>query len=119
MSNKTDTGDLHMDKKEKQEELNRLYRMIYEKDQEFEKAKGKRMIITTLGFAAFYFWLLSALEGTPTGIDVLYAIVGAIFLAGIHVWINSLIFGYLANKGRSESEALDFIRKRIRELENN
>ena len=106
------------DNEKKQEELNRLCRLLYERGKEFEKAKGKRAIITVLGFAVFYFWCFSALEGMPTGIDIVAAIVGAIFVAGFHVLINAGIFGYLHRKGSEESEALESIRKRIRELEN-
>lgn len=41
-----------MDKKE--EELKRLYRLYHERDQEFEKAKGKRCNITILAFSIVF-----------------------------------------------------------------
>lgn len=104
------------DKEKKKEEIIRLCKLLREKDKEFEKAKAKRMGITIIGFAAFYFWCFSALEGMPTGVNVLIAIVGAIFAACFHVWINSLVFGYLFRKGREEADTLESIKKRIREL---
>ena len=104
------------DNDKKREEIIRLCKLLRETDKEFEKAKVKRLAITIIGFAAFYFWCISALEGMPTGVNVLFAIVGAIFVAGLHVWINSFVFAYLFRKGREETEALESIKKRIREL---
>lgn len=105
-----------MDNK-KQEEINRLNRLLCEKDNEFEKAKGKRTIVTILAFAAFYFWLLWQVDGFSNLLDVVGTIFAAIVIAGIHLVVNSVIFGQLSDKGRSEKEALERIRKQIRELE--
>lgn len=105
-----------MDNK-KQEEINRLNRLLYEKDKEHEKAKWNRAVITTLAFAAFYFWLLWRVDGLTSLLDVVGTIFAAIVIAGIHLVVNSIIFGQLSDKGRSEKEALERIKRQIRELE--
>ena len=98
------------------EELKRLYRLLYEKDKEFESAKLKRVLLTILGFAVLYFILLFSIWN-PTGLDVLAVVGIAIVLAGFHFFVNACVFLPLAQKGRDESEALSAIRKRISELE--
>ena len=102
-----------MDKK--QEELDRLYRLLQERDAEFEKAKGKRTIITILGLSIFYYWLFVNL-GEPTGIELLFIIIPTIMIAGFHFFVNATIFAYLCNKSREENEILDNIKKRIKDL---
>lgn len=106
----------NMDSNERNAELNRLYRLLYERDKEFESAKGRRTIITILGFAIFYFVVLCAFE-KPTGLNILATFVIAIVFAVVHFLINALIFLQLFQKGRAESETLDAIRKRITEVE--
>lgn len=103
-----------MDKK--QEELDRLYRLLQERDAESEKAKGKRTIITILGFSIFYYWLFVNL-GEPTGIDLLFIIIPSIMIGAFHVFVNGSIFAYLCNKSMQENETINSIKKRIREIE--
>jgi hypothetical protein len=129
MSNKTDSGDLHMDKHEKQEEINNLYQILYRRDQAFQRAKGKRTIKTVLIFAAFYFVTIMIANGytsITTTVEAIFSkeifdIIGialaSIFLASLHFFLNGIIFGQLFNIGRDESDVLESIRKRIRELE--
>jgi hypothetical protein len=100
----------------KEEELKRLYILLYKKDQEFEKAKLKRTLLTILGFSLFYFIVICQI-GKPVGFNILLAIVSAIVLGGFHFFVNACIFVPLCQKGREESETLDRIRKRISELE--
>ena len=102
---------------DKKEEISSLYKLLYDKDREFEKAKGKRTLITLLGFTAFYFWIITAIRGFELSIDLLIYLVIAIIISWFHFWVNGTIFGYLANKGRDEADALERIRKGIRELE--
>lgn len=101
---------------DREAELKELYRRLYQLDQKFEKAKGKRTIITILGFAVFYFWVLYILN-EPTGIEIVYDVLLAIVIAGFHFLVNATIFGQLSHLGRKENETLENIRKRIRELE--
>ena len=104
-----------MENETKQKELNRLYELYYERDKKFESAKGKRTILTILGFTAFYFYVLYSI-GEPTGWDVLWALVVALVMAGFHFFINASIFLWLFRKGQEESDNLKAIKQRIDEL---
>ena len=100
----------------KEEELKRLYRLLYQKDQEFEKAKLKRTLLTILGFSLFYFVILYSI-GNNTLKDIIMEIVISVVLGGFHFFINLCIFAPLCQKGREETSFLDSLRKRISELE--
>lgn len=116
------------DKEKIQEEINRLYRQLHERDNEFEKAKGKRFIITMLVFTVVYFVILmigagftdisSAIEAifSKAIIGILGILIASIMLAWFHFWANWSIFGQLSEMGRRERETLDAIRKRIEDL---
>ena len=106
---------MYLNEKEKNEEKNRLYRLLNERDKQFEAAKLKRMIITIIGFAIFYFYVLYALE-KPTGESIIFCLILSIVLSGVHFFVNAAIFGALAQKGREESEILENIRKEISKL---
>ena len=113
----------------KQEELNRLYRLLYERDKEFEKAKGRRTIITVLFLTAVYFVLIfsysffaaiaeikSIFDIFSTDIRITLGILVVSFvLAWIHFIANLTIFGQLYNIGRAETETLERIKKQIEE----
>ena len=101
---------------DKEAELKELYRRLYELDRKFEKAKGKRTIVTILGFAVFYFWVFYILND-PVGIEIIFDVILAIVIAGFHFFANVTIFGQLSQLGREENAILENIRKRIRELE--
>ena len=96
---------------------NELWKLYNEKDKEFEKAKGKRTLVTILGFTIFYFIVLCWIE-KPTSIAGIGAyLIVAVVSGGIHFWINALVFSYLCNKGRDESEVLKQIKKEMDEAE--
>lgn len=96
---------------------NELWKLYHEKDKEFEKAKGKRTLVTILGFAIFYFVVLYWLW-KPTDIKGIgEALIAALFFGGLHFLVNAAIFSHLCNKGRDESEVLKQIKKKIEEAE--
>ena len=97
-------------------ERDRLCRLYTERHKEFEAAKTKRTVITILGFAVAYFLILFNLEH-PEGFAIFGTAAVALVFSGIHFWINAIVFGYLSMKGREETEILDSIRRRIKELE--
>lgn len=101
---------------EKEQERNRLYRLYWQRDKEFESAKGRRLVISILAFSAFYFWLIIQLSA-PKGLGFLAALVFALILGGIHVIFNGWIFGQLHLKSQEEQSILDHIKKQIAELE--
>ena len=105
-----------MDNETKQKERNRLHKLYCERDKEFEAAKGKRTILTILGFTVFYFCVLYFTEA-PTGWELIGALLVALIMAVFHFYINALIFTYLVDKGHDENEVLKQIEKKISELE--
>lgn len=122
-----------MDKDKKQEELDRLYRLLQKRDAEFEKAKGKRAMITMAVFSFLYFVVIMLFSGHKDIVSIIEAIIKAIInvdiqaiaavlipsiaLGWMHFWANATIFGQLSQKSREENKVLDIIKKRIREIE--
>lgn len=97
---------------------NELLKLYWQRDKEFEAAKGKRTILTILLFSVCYFVIIYAIAKKPTDIKAIAALlVVSIILACIHFWFNISIFLYLFQKGREETEILERIRKEISELE--
>lgn len=105
-----------LDKELKQQELNRLHRLLCEREKEFKKAKSQRITITALGFTVFYFWVLFN-TGDHTWSNIAEDFVVAIVFAGFHVFINGSVFGWLFQKSIAEDRRLDAIMKQIRDVE--
>jgi fatty acid desaturase len=99
--------------KTEQEKLNLLYRMLNEKEKDFERRKVKRAISAIIGFAIFYFLLLYLLFSWSFG----DALVIAPFFAIMNVLINAPVFYFFFDRNKDEAELLDIIRKKIKELE--
>ena len=96
---------------------NELWKLYYERDKEFEAAKGKRCILTISLFAVFYCVVLYVLGQPKDWGGIVWMLLISIILAGIHFWINVTIFSYLSMKGREEAEILERIKRQINELE--
>ena len=96
---------------------NELLKLYYQKDKEFEAAKGKRTILTILLFAVGYFVIICVQTNPTNWKDICGNLLASIFIAGIHFWFNSIIFLKLFNKSNAENAALERIRKEISELE--
>lgn len=109
--------------KEEKAELERLYKLYYEKDKEFEKEKGKRAWLTVLGFTVFYlivFYAVSKGIIKPQSFDdkesfMLIAVLAVISFATswIHYFVNAAIFGHISRKGREEYEQLQAIKRKV------
>lgn len=106
-----------IDTEKKQQKLNALRCLLNEKEKDFERRKAKRAIITILGFAIFYFWLIFNIE-KPVGWYVVLTALAAIFFAGIHFGANAIIFSQLCQKSREEDELIKQIKKSISQIEN-
>ena len=99
---------------------NELLKLYYQKDKEFEAAKGKRMILTLLFFVIVYYALMWILFGRPDDfITAILSLLPVTFFAAIHLLVNATIFGQLHMRSREETEILERIRKEISELEKN
>lgn len=93
-----------------------LYRILHEREKQIEAAKTKRSIITTAAFTLGYFLLLYW-DKKPTGWEILANIVSALFMAGLHIVINTIVFEQLFSISEAERKELEAIRKRISEIE--
>lgn len=95
---------------------NELYKLLAEREKQVENAKRKRVIVTILAFAIviFLFWCF---DEDPVGFEIIGLFLASIFMAGIHFYINLIVFTPLFQKSESEKHMLDSIRKEISELE--
>lgn len=93
-----------------------LIRLIREKEQQVEKAKRKRSIITILVYAVPIFWIFY-ITAKPTGFEILGEALVAIFLSGILFLINATVFSQLVTMGEAERKMLEDLRKQLSEME--
>ena len=96
-----------MDKKE-------LYRLLIEKEKEFEKAKGKRAIKTILAYSIVFF-LLFCYQLKPSGFGYLAFALISVLVGGLHFIINIPIYNYLVLQGEAERKYLEELRKQLSE----
>ena len=94
----------------------RLCKVYCEKDQEYEKAKGKRTLFTILGFCIVYYLILYWM-GRPTGIALAIIALPAILIGVFNYWIGLTIFGWLGTKGHEEQSHLDRLKEEISSIE--
>ena len=111
---------------ETQKRIEELYKLYYERNADFEKAKSKRMWWTVIGFTVFYLIVLYNFcftyidpkidnFGEEFGIIAILCVFS--FIASwIHYWVNITIFGHISIKGREEYEMLQKIQNEINEL---
>ena len=96
-----------MDKKE-------LYRLLVEKEAQFEKAKERRAIKTVLAFAIVFFLILCWVE-SPSGIEFVWTAISAVVMAGVYFVVNAAVFGWLSLQSESERRYLEDLRKQLSE----
>ena len=96
-----------MDKKE-------LYRLLVEKEAQFEKSKQKRAIKTLLAFALVFFLILYWVE-SPSGIEFVWTAISAVVMAGVYFVVNAAVFGWLSLQSESERRYLEDLRKQLSE----
>ena len=93
---------------------NELYRLLIEKDKEFEKAKRKRFRKTVLAYSIAFFLLFCYLN-KPSGLDFLGYAVISVLVAVVHVIINAPVFHYLVLQSEAERKYLEDLRKQLSE----
>ena len=105
------------DKAEIEKELQRLCKIRFERNKEFESASKKRNVITIFGFALLFF-LLICVFGKPTGIDILWGLLISICASLFYYFINFSVFiSWLATKGMEEHNRLSSLDNDIKYLE--
>lgn len=113
-----------MDDQKKKEELNRLCRLYYERNQRIKKGRRIRWILTIIGFSVCYFMLFMIIDGYENIFDVFRDGIGAfleilvvsVVLSVFHFFVNASVFGGLFQKSVAENRSLDDLLKQIREL---
>ena len=98
------------------DEQNELYKLLNAKEKEVETRRNKRAIKTLLFFSVIYF-LVFYLRYDPKGLEIIATFLVAIFVGGIHFWLNAIIFSQLCGQSEAENKMLDDIRAKIRELD--
>lgn len=93
---------------------NELRSLISQKEREFEKAKLKRALLTTLAFATGYFLLFTNLQET-SGMDFGSRLILSIVLAVIHFFSGILIFTQLYSVGEAERKHIEYLEKELSE----
>ena len=101
---------IKMDKKD-------LYELLRSKENEFEKAKGKRAIKTIAALSVVIFAIMYFRERPRSITEIVGMFFGALFLAGIDFWFHAIIFTQLCGVSESENRMLEDIKKRISKME--
>lgn len=102
-------------------ELERLSKLYFKRKQEFAKASRIRWLISFIGFALVFFFIiirgdLKSLFNESIWYILIMLLVGTV-MTGFYFFINVSVFGWLFQKDIAESRRLDDIEKQIRELE--
>ena len=99
--------------------MNRLdfyYKLLRTTENQVEKARNKRTILTILLFSLLYF-LIFYFTYDPTGLEIPGTLFASLFIGGFHFWLNSIIFTTLHTKSEAENKNIELIKKQIKDLE--
>jgi hypothetical protein len=98
---------------------NELWRMIQESEKKFERRKFRRMIFAILVYSVAYFVVFYMRDDIAfdSFLIFLLEIAGCIFIGFISFLFNALIWIYLCKKSEDENKALEYLRKRLKEKE--
>lgn len=96
-----------MDKKE-------LLKQYLELEKRFEANKINRAVKTILAFAIAIFAIWYSTD-RPTGFEIIGTAIASIVMAGIHFFVNGLIFGQLVSVSNAENKILEDMKKKLRE----
>lgn len=102
---------------------NELYRLIQQKEKEFDRAKLKRFILTVLGYAAVICYLVFGRELKEVSIfslDGLLEIGGAylagVFIAGFFVFFSIPVFHWLFERSAAEKKILKDLEEQLNDM---
>ena len=96
---------------------NELWRQIQKTEKLFEQRKMKRMILTTLLYAAAYFVIICVQDQlrAENFLDIIGAVISCIFLGGITFYLNLLLWSQLWQKSQDEKGTLEFLNRMLEE----
>jgi hypothetical protein len=95
-------------------------RMLLQKSEAmFERRKFRRMIFAILVYSVAYFAIFYIRDeiAFDSFVVFLLEIAGCIFIGFISFLFNALLWTYLCRKSEDENNALEYLRKRLREKE--
>ena len=96
-----------MDKRE-------LQKQYWELERRFESNKTKRAVQTILAFAVAFFVIFYTTD-RPTGFEIIATAIVSIVMAGIHFFVNVIIFSQLINVSNAENKILEDMKKKLQE----
>lgn len=101
---------------------NQLWRLIHQKEKEFEQNKWKRALKSILIFAAVLFFVIFAATDffeNRSLLDIIEIAVLCLVYSGVNLFVNAPIFGYLMERNNAENKQLEDLKKQLQEVEKN
>ena len=105
---------------------NELYRLIYRKEKEYDRAKLTRFILTVLGYGVVFCAALLMLHSDGITISTLdglleigSALLGGVFIAGFFVTFSTPVFHWLYESSAREKRILEDLKKQLDEMDDN
>ena len=98
---------------------NELYRLMLQKEKEFERNKLKRSILTIFVYAAVFFVVCLLAEGVEDAPlqEILGNALFCLFISGVFFVVNSAVLGHLFSKSRNEYEFIKDLKIQIDEMD--
>ena len=98
---------------------NELRELIRKSETEFDRRKFRRMIFAILVYSVAYFAVFYMRDeiAFDSIMTFLLEIVGCIFIGFISFLFNALLWIYLCKKSEDENNSLEYLKKRLREKE--
>ena len=92
---------------ETENELYQLKNLYYERDREFEKAKGRRNVLALILFSVVYFIILLSVSSKPLDfLSIILCLIISPILSVLHFLVNSSVFFHISFKGNEEARLL-------------
>lgn len=96
-----------------------LRELIRKSEAEFERRKFRRMILVILLYTAISCLVLFSKEPIweESFLTIVKSIAGCVLIGFFLFYFNLLIWGYVFRKSEDENNTLEYLRKRLREKE--
>ena len=101
-----------------------LYRLIRQKEEEYDRAKFKRFILTVLGYGVVFCAVLLWLHSDDIIIFSLYglleiggAYLAGVFIAGFFVTFSTPVFHWLYESAAREKRILEDLKKQLNDMD--
>lgn len=100
-------------------EAKELRELIRKSEAEFDRRKFRRMMLAILAYSVAYFavFYMRGEIAFDSIMLFLFEIAGCIFIGFISFLFNALLWIYLCKKSEDENKSLEYLRKRLREKE--